>query len=103
MRLLDHVNWGGLDRQVIRQQRNRSAHAPVISLYPWWARRPHSFAGAILDAARKEFRDRAFLVADPFSGGGTVAFEARRRGLPMYAQANVGTCSHLAVIGSRHP
>lgn len=86
MALLHRVNWKGLDRLVIRQQRNRSAHAPAISLYRWWARRPHSFAGAVLDAAQKEFRGKSFLVADPFSGGGTVAFEARRRGLPIYAQ-----------------
>lgn len=86
MALLHRVNWNGLDRLVIRQQRNRSAHAPAISLYRWWARRPHSFAGAVLDAAQKEFKGRSFLIADPFSGGGTVAFEARRRGLPIYAQ-----------------
>ncbi len=41
---------------------------------------------AVLDAAKKEFRREGFLVADPFSGGATVAFEAVRRGLPMYAQ-----------------
>src|SRR5690348_10945980 len=86
MPLIDRVNWTGLDRQVIRQQRNRSAHAPAISLYRWWARRPHSFAGALLDAAKMEFPRKAFLVADPFSGGGTIAFEATRRGLPTYAQ-----------------
>jgi putative DNA methylase len=86
MALIDHVNWSGLDLLVTQQQRNRSAHAPVISLFRWWARRPHSFAGALLDAARIEFRRDTFLVSDPFSGGGTVAFEATRRGLPIYAQ-----------------
>jgi putative DNA methylase len=86
MPLIDRVNWSRLDRQVIRQQRNRSAHVPAISLYRWWARRPHCFAGALLDAAKKEFRRKGFLVADPFSGGGTVAFEATRRGVPIYAQ-----------------
>lgn len=86
MALIDHVNWRGLDLLVTKQQRNRSAHAPVISLFRWWARRPHSFAGALLDAARIEFGRDTFLVADPFSGGGTVAFEATRRGLPIYAQ-----------------
>jgi putative DNA methylase len=86
MPLIDHVNWDRLDSKVIREQRNRSAHSPVISLYRWWARRPHSFAGAVLDAAEKEFRRKEFLVADPFSGGGTVAFEAAGRGLPLYAQ-----------------
>ncbi len=86
MALIDNVNWRGLDRLVIRQQRNRAAHAPVISLFRWWARRPHCFAGAILEAAQKEFCEEDFLVADPFSGGGTVAFEAARRGLRVYAQ-----------------
>lgn len=86
MALVDHVNWSRLDRLVVHQQRNRSAYVPVISLYRWWARRPHCFAGALLDAAQKEFRRERFLVADPFSGGGTVAFEAARRGLPIYAQ-----------------
>src|SRR5258707_6874972 len=79
MALIDHVNWSKLDAVVTRQQRNRSAHSPVISLFRWWARRPHSFAGALLDAARIEFGRQSFLVADPFSGGGTVAFEASRR------------------------
>lgn len=86
MALIDHVNWAGLDVLVTDQQRNRSAHSPVISLFRWWARRPHSFAGALLDAAKREFGRQSFLVADPFSGGGTVAFEATRRGLPIYAQ-----------------
>lgn len=86
MALIDHVNWKELDRLVLEQQRNRSAHAPVISLFRWWARRPHCFASALLDAATLEFGSASFLVADPFSGGGTVAFEAVRRGLPIYAQ-----------------
>jgi len=87
MALIDNVNWRGLDRLVIHQQRNRAAHAPVISLFRWWARRPHCFAGALLEAAQREFRkEKDFLVADPFSGGGTVAFEAARRGLRVYAQ-----------------
>lgn len=86
MALVDRVDWRSLDRQVVCQQRNRSAHSPVISFYRWWARRPHCFAGAVLDAAKAEFRSEHFLVADPFSGGGTVAFEAARRGLSIYAQ-----------------
>lgn len=86
MALVDHINWARLDSQVVQQQRNRSAHVPAISFYRWWARRPHCFAGAILDAASQEFGLKRFLVADPFSGGGTVAFEAVRRKLPIYAQ-----------------
>jgi 16S rRNA G966 N2-methylase RsmD len=86
MAIVDHVNWNRLGRLVVQQQRNRSAYVPAISLFRWWARRPHCFAGALLDAAKKEFGLENFLVADPFSGGGTVAFEAARRGLSIYAQ-----------------
>lgn len=39
-----------------------------------------------MDAAKKKFGRKGFLVADPFSGGGTVAFEATRRSLSIYAQ-----------------
>jgi putative DNA methylase len=86
MAIVDHVNWRELDRLVEAHQRNREAHTPVISLFRWWARRPHAVVGAILDAAIAEFGSESFVVADPFSGGGTVAFEAVRRGLPTYAQ-----------------
>ena len=40
--------------------------------------------GALLDAASLE--KSAPAIGDPFSGGGTVAIEAARRGLAMYAQ-----------------
>lgn len=86
MSIVDHVNWSQLDKVVEKQQRNREAYSPVISLFRWWARRPHAVAGALLDAAKKQFASDSFVVADPFSGGGTVAFEAVRRGLPTYAQ-----------------
>ena len=42
--------------------------------------------GAIIDAARESSQDVAFTLSDPFSGGGTVAVEAARRGIPAYAQ-----------------
>lgn len=67
------------------QQRNREVHTPTISLFRWWARRPHALIGAILDAASAEV-ESVPVVSDPFSGGGTVALEAVRRGLPIYAQ-----------------
>ncbi|MEF9356355.1 hypothetical protein V4888_23535, partial [Ralstonia solanacearum species complex bacterium ZIM076] len=41
--------------------------------------------GAILDAAVDTFGDD-MIVSDPFSGGGTVTFEAARRGIKAYAQ-----------------
>jgi len=86
MAILDKIEWTELDHLVETQQRNRETYSPAISLFRWWARRPHAVAGAILDATKTEFGLASFLVADPFSGGGTVAFEAVRRGLPIYAQ-----------------
>jgi putative DNA methylase len=81
--LLARVSWADVDELVRRQQRNREVHAPGISLYRWWARRPHALIGALLDAACD---DDVPVVSDPFSGGGTVAMEAARRGLSVYAQ-----------------
>jgi putative DNA methylase len=86
MAIVDHIDWTELDQVVKIQQRNRETYTPVISLFRWWARRPHAVAGAILDAAQLEFGENSFIVSDPFSGGGTVAFESVRRGLPIYAQ-----------------
>lgn len=86
MSVLCNVSWTEVDRAVQVQQTNREKHSPVISGLRWWARRPHAVVGALLDAAASTFGDAGFLVADPFSGGGTVAFEAARRGLPVYAQ-----------------
>jgi adenine-specific DNA methylase len=86
MAIIDKINWPILESLVKVQQRNRETHSPVISLYRWWARRPHAVVGAILDGASGEFGKESFVVADPFSGGGTVAFEAVRRGHAVYAQ-----------------
>ncbi len=78
---LEAIDWPSLDIEVSRQQRNREVHSPAISLFRWWARRPHALIGKILDAAPSDYR-----ISDPFSGGGTVALEAARRGLAIYAQ-----------------
>ena len=83
--LLSRVKWRRLGRIAQRELHNREVHAPVVSAYRWWARRPHSVMGAILDAAVDKYGDH-LTVADPFSGGGTVTFEAARRGLRAYAQ-----------------
>lgn len=83
--LLSRVKWGPLGRLAKRELLNREVHAPVVSAYRWWARRPHCVMGAILDAAVDKYGD-GLTVADPFSGGGTVTFEAARRGLKAYAQ-----------------
>jgi len=83
--MLRDIDWQKVSVATEREQSNRERHAPVVSVYRWWARRPHSAMGAILDAAKRFYGDH-FLVADPFSGGGTVTFEAARRGLTAYAQ-----------------
>lgn len=83
--LLSRINWRQLGSIVQRELTNREDHAPAVSAYRWWARRPHSVMGAILDAAVDRYGD-GLTVSDPFSGGGTVTFEAARRGLKAYAQ-----------------
>jgi putative DNA methylase len=84
--LLARVDWQEVENLVRSQQRNREVHTPPISLFRWWARRSHALIGSLLDAAVEAADGDALAVSDPFSGGGTVAIEAARRGLPMYAQ-----------------
>ena len=84
--ILSAVDWSVVNESVKREQKNRERYAPVVSVYRWWARRPHRLIGALLDAARTVSRSTTIKVADPFSGGGTVAFEAARRRMPVYAQ-----------------
>lgn len=83
--LLSQVNWRQLSVLASRELSNRENHAPVVSAFRWWARRPHSVMGALLDAAARRYGDE-LTVSDPFSGGGTVTFEAASRGLKAYAQ-----------------
>lgn len=84
--ILACIDWSNLNELVEREQKRRESHTPVISLYRWWARRPHSLIGGILDAAVKTYNSRVIRVADPFSGGGTVALESAMRKIPVYAQ-----------------
>lgn len=83
--ILSRVDWSAVTKVVIREQANREKFTPSISVFRWWARRPHSLIGAIIDAAKQDSATPLF-ISDPFSGGGTVAIEAARRGLPMHAQ-----------------
>jgi putative DNA methylase len=83
--LVAGIDWTRVGVDVRAQQRNREVHTPLISLFRWWARRPHALIGAVLDAAA-ETATTSLVVSDPFSGGGTVAIEAARRGLTTYAQ-----------------
>jgi putative DNA methylase len=80
--LLEEIDWSALDKRVSREQRNREVYSPAVSLFRWWARRPHALIGEILDAGDGS----SLSVSDPFSGGGTVALEAARRGHQIYAQ-----------------
>jgi putative DNA methylase len=82
--LLARVDWHTVNARVQREQRNREVYVPPISLFRWWARRPHALIGSLIDAACAD--GSTPVIADPFSGGGTVALEAARRGLPIYAQ-----------------
>jgi putative DNA methylase len=85
--LLAQIDWPSVDQLVRLQQRSRERHTPPISLYRWWARRPHALIGALLDAAGDLQGSKcAPVVADPFSGGGTVALESVLRGFPTFAQ-----------------
>jgi adenine-specific DNA methylase len=85
--LLACIDWPSVDARVRVQQRSRERHTPPISLYRWWARRPHALIGALLDAAGDlQGEEQAPVVADPFSGGGTVALESVLRGYPTFAQ-----------------
>lgn len=82
--ILSQLEWDEVDSLVSVQQRSRERHTPPISLFRWWARRPHALIGALLDAAATG--DQPMVVSDPFSGGGTVAMEAALRGHTVYAQ-----------------
>lgn len=81
--LLGRVNWSVVNRATRREVRNREVHCPPISLFRWWARRPHALARSLLKASNLKRQD---LVSDPFSGGGTVTLEAVTRGYRVYAQ-----------------
>lgn len=81
--ILKRIDWARVNRLTRRQLFNREVYCPPISLFRWWARRPHALIGALLDAARLS---RGALVSDPFSGGGTVALEAAARDFTVYAQ-----------------
>lgn len=85
MTLLARVDWDAVDARSRTEQAKRERHAPWVSVYRWWARRPSAVVGALLDAGRDHFGD-TYVVSDVFSGGGTVAFEAASRSLPVYAQ-----------------
>ncbi|MBE0448462.1 MAG: hypothetical protein IBX64_10280 [Actinobacteria bacterium] len=68
-----------------KELRNRECFSPSVSVYRWWARRSHLLIGELIDNAIESLGN-TITVSDPMSGGGTVAIEAARRGLTVYAQ-----------------
>ncbi len=85
MAILSRVPWSRVDKSVNIEQRRPERHAPLVSLFRWWARRPASLIGAIVEACSDEYGPNV-LLSDPMSGGGTVAFESARRDVRFYAQ-----------------
>ena len=83
--ILSRVRWRQLSGEMRAETKNRECFQPLVSIFRWWARRPHSLFGAILDSAATSLKSTS-LIADPFSGGGTVAIEGLRRSLSVYAQ-----------------
>lgn len=81
--ILSKINWALLTRQVRRETKHREKYQPLIAMYRWWARRPHSLIGSIIKATQ---HTPDTLISDPFGGGGTVAIEAARNGLRIYSQ-----------------
>jgi putative DNA methylase len=81
--LLRRIDWKNINRSTRKQVRNREVFCPPISVFRWWARRPNALVGSLLEASGLKPGE---LVSDPFSGGGTVAIEAVRRGFRVYAQ-----------------
>src|SRR5438874_4987181 len=81
--ILARVDWANANRLTRHQVRNREIYCPPISLFRWWARRPHALVSTLLDASSLK---AGALVSEPISGGGTVTLEAISRGLRVYAQ-----------------
>src|SRR5262245_12559323 len=83
MGILEAVPWRSVNRRTRCEVRNRELHCPPVSLFRWWARRPNTLICALLEASGLDGNQ---LISDPFSGGGTVALEAAKKGLRVYAQ-----------------
>ena len=81
--ILVNIDWKKLSRATRKEVKNRELQNPLVSLYRWWARRPHTLVSELLNAA---VLHRGSCISDPFSGGGTVAIEAASRKCSVYAQ-----------------
>lgn len=68
-----------------REAKRREAVVPPVSVFRWWARRTQAVINATL-AAYESQSEGSLVIADPFSGGGTIPLAALRRGHRVYAQ-----------------
>jgi len=86
--ILARVDWANANRLTRHQVRNREIYCPPISLFRWWARRPHALVSALLDASSLK---AGALVSDPISGGGTVTWR-------LFPEASVFTL-RMSILG----
>jgi len=82
---LRHLDLSAISQAARVEARSRENHLPPVSVFRWWARRTESVVGAVVDAANLD-RPGRLVIADPFAGGGTIAFAAAQRGHTVYAQ-----------------
>ncbi len=82
---LRHFNSDEVSRSARLEARRRQVHLPPVSTFRWWARRTESVVGAIIDCFAADHPGQ-LRIADPFSGGGTIALASAMRGHQVYAQ-----------------
>jgi putative DNA methylase len=82
---LRHLDVVSVSAAAAREVARREKQLPTVSVFRWWARRTSAVSGAVLDAVAKDLGS-PLRIADPFAGGGTVAFEALLRGHRIHAQ-----------------
>jgi putative DNA methylase len=101
---LRHLDVASVSAAAAREVARREKQLPIVSVFRWWARRTSAVSGAILDAVAKDLGS-PLRIADPFAGGGTVAFEALLRGHSIHAQDIDPWAAHgiAAAIGLPSP
>lgn len=101
---LRHLDVASISAAAAREVARREKHLPIVSVFRWWARRTSAVSGAVIDAVAKDLGS-PLRIADPFAGGGTVAFEALIRGHRIHAQDIDPWAAHgiAAAIGLPRP
>ncbi len=97
---LRHLDITTVSEAARAESRRRETHLPPVSAFRWWARRTESVVGALIEAFNIDHPGR-LSIADPFAGGGTIAFAGAMRGHQVYAQEiNPWAATGLAVAMS---